>query len=152
MDGSDDADNDDFFQTPSLTYPASPLTPHSSMLPVVCFHDCHCSLSQYLVFPLAILFACTYLVLLSKLRTWLGITMCEIIADSAKHAWWLPSLCLHGSQSLLLTQTCNIELSMFMISSTPDSWLLKKWSLPPSTQPKFDVKQVSDKCWMTECQ
>lgn len=130
----------------------APYTPHSSMLLVIWFHDCHCSLSQYLVFPLAVLLVCTYLALLSKLRTWLGITMCEIVADSAKQAWWPPSLCLRGSQSLLLTQTCNIEVSMFMISSTPDSWLLKKWSLHPSTQPKFDVEQVSDKCLMTECQ
>lgn len=34
MDGSDDADNDDFFQTPSLTYLASPI--HTTLLHAPC--------------------------------------------------------------------------------------------------------------------
>lgn len=48
-------------------------------------------LSQYLVFPLAVLLVCTYLALLSKLRTLTGNYHVWDRSWLCKQAWWPPS-------------------------------------------------------------
>lgn len=90
-----------------------PITPHSSMLPTawlpwlsllpkpsLLFHIR--SFHMLLLLPdLTSFFKQT--LLFSFKRILLGITISEVLADSAKQTWWLPSLWIHSSWCLLLS-------------------------------------------------